>query len=441
MTKRSAGLALLLVAASSLAHAQAAAQPAAQPAAQAAAQDLLQVLAQARASDPVLAQADAQRGLQHEASLQARAALWPQWQLTGSDSRLSDGGGRSRSVGSTVTQVLFDLSQLREWQAAQTASSAQEAAQRAASQALAARVATAYFGVLGAQAHVATAQAIAEAYQREWLAAQQRVAAGLVATVDMDQSRTYYELARGTAAQAQLLLADAHQALTQITGREPAPLRPLTRALQALAPQPAEAASWVDHALLANPNLQASALALQASEQRVHSARAAAYPSLSAALDTSRTWGAVTPAHPVSSQVAVRLTVPLFAGGALDSQHRQASLRRDIARAQLEATRRAVVRETRAQHHAMQAGVALLHSTQAAVQASERALASTRSGQSLGTRSTSDLLLAIQNLASAQAAHEQARHAYVLATLLLQQASGTLGDAELLAVNQLLESP
>jgi outer membrane protein len=286
----------------------------------------------------------------------------------------------------------------------------------------------------------ATTQAIADAYQREWLAAQQRVAAGLVAAVDMEQSRTYYELARGTAVQAQLQLADAQQALAQITGREPTPLKPLTRTLQAQAPQPADAAAWVDRALQANPNVQAFALALQASEQRIASARAAHYPTVSAALDTHRTWNGAASPSATSSQVALRLTVPLFAGGALDSQQRQASLRRDIAREQLEATRRAVLRETRAQHRAMQAGVTLLHSTQAAVQASERALASTRSGQALGTRSTSDLLLAIQNLASAQAAHEQARHAYVLATLLLQQAAGGLGDAELAAVNQLLES-
>jgi outer membrane protein len=123
----------------------------------------------------------------------------------------------------------------------------------------------------------------------------------------------------------------------------------------------------------------------------------------------------------------------------LDAQKRQASLQRDLAREQLEAARRALLRQTRAQHQAVLAGVALLESTQAAMQAAERALASTRAGQALGTRSTSDLLLTIQTLASAQAAHQQARHSYVLATLLLQQAAGALGEAELAAVNQLLE--
>ena len=49
-----------------------------------------------------------------------------------------------------------------------------------------------------------------------------------------------------------------------------------------------------------------------------------------------------------------------------------------------------------------------------------------------------DLLLAIQTQTTAQNAHDQARHGYVLARLLLQQAAGALGEAELTAVNQWL---
>ena len=59
--------------------------------------------------------------------------------------------------------------------------------------------------------------------------------------------------------------------------------------------------------------------------------------------------------------------------------------------------------------------------------------------QPLGTRTMSDLLQAIQTQAAAQNAEAQARHRYVLATLLLQQAAGSLGEAELAAVNLLLK--
>ena len=79
-----------------------------------------------------------------------------------------------------------------------------------------------------------------------------------------------------------------------------------------------------------------------------------------------------------------------------------------------------------------------MRSTRAAVDAANKALASTRSGLDLGARSMTDLLLAIQTQSNAQNVHEQARHRHVLAKLLLQQAAGQLGEPELAAVNLLL---
>lgn len=94
----------------------------------------------------------------------------------------------------------------------------------------------------------------------------------------------------------------------------------------------------------------------------------------------------------------------------------------------------------RAEHLAVGQGAAQLRSAQSAVAAAERALGATRTGLALGTRSTTDLLLAIQTLGAAQNAQAQARHHHVLALLALHQAAGSLGDAELAAVNSLLET-
>lgn len=412
------------------------------PAHAAAAEDLLQVYEQARAADPLLAGAAAQRGVQHEATVQARARLLPQWELSGTDSRTQDSGSRSHALGSSVSQVLFDLGRLRTLDAERTLDSAQAARVRAAEQALAARVARAYFGVLSAQAALATAQVNENTLATQAQQAQSRFESGLAALVDVEQSRTYHALARGGTVQARQALADARAALAQITGRVPGELKPLAAALPALPPQPADAAAWIAQAQQANPGLQALALALDASERRIGAARAAHAPTLSASVDT-RVAGGPAIAEPERGRgntlVALRLTVPLFAGGATESGVRQASFQRDAAREELEAARRAVVRETQAQHEAVLAGVALLDSTQAAVAAADRALAAMRSGQALGTRSNTDLLLAIQNQAAARNAHDQARHGYVLARLLLQQAAGSLGLAELTAVNALLD--
>lgn len=404
------------------------------------AEDLLQVYAEARAADPVLAAADAQRGVQRELTVQARAALLPQWQLNATETRDQQDGSRGRTLGSSVSQTLVDLGRLRTWDAERTLDSAQDLRVRAAEQALCARVAAAYFAVLSAQAALATTRANEDAFGAQVAQAQKRFEAGLSAQVDVEQARAYHALARGTTLQAQQALADAREALAQLTGHPPGELKPLAATLPAQLPEPAQAQAWVDAALRTNPQLLAQARVVDASEQRIGAARAAHWPTLSAGLDSSRSSGAgsTDDQRRGGTQLAIRLTVPLFAGGATQSQLRQAGYQRDLARDDHEVARRALVRETQAQFQAVVSGVALLESSRAAVAAADQALASTRAGQGLGTRSMTDLLLAIQTQAAAQNAHDQARHGYVMAKLLLQQAAGTLGEPELAAVNQLL---
>jgi outer membrane protein len=212
--------------------------------------------------------------------------------------------------------------------------------------------------------------------------------------------------------------------------------------LQAAPPAPQDAESWVAQALQNNPGLNAQQLQVQASDQGISAARAGHLPTLGLALDSQRQGGdayAAADTGRFNNTLAVRLTVPLFAGGATRAQTRQAIWQRDAAQQSLELARRTVVRETQAQYQAVVSGVALMESAGAAVAAADRALAATRAGQALGTRGMTDLLLAIQSQAAAQGALVQARHRYVLATLLLLQAAGVLNEAALANVNQLLQ--
>lgn len=407
------------------------------------ADDLLQVWAQARGADPLLRQAAAQRGAQEAASREARAALLPQWSLQAGEQRESAAGGRVRTTTSSLSQALFDLAALREWHASQSLASAQAARLAAAEQAARARVAEAYFGLLSAQAQLATARANEEAFARQVSEADTRFKAGLSAQVEADQSRAYRELARSSTLAAELAVADAREALAQLTGAVPAALQPLRRELAAQ-PLPDDAQAWGERALQGNPALRALQLDVQASEERIGAARAGHLPTLSMGVDTTQRRGdgvSAFDAGRTPTVVGLRLTVPLFAGGAVAAAADRAGFQRDAAREQLEAGRRAVLRDVRAQHLAVGQGEAQLRATQVAVQAAERALEATRTGLTLGTRSTTDLLLAIQTLASAQNAQTQARHRHVLALLALHQAAGSLGDAELAAVNALLETP
>lgn len=406
------------------------------------ADDLLSVYAQARAADPLLAKAHAQRGMQAESAVQARAALLPQWSLVADQNRVTPGSAKLNGAASHISQSLLDVSQWRSLAAENTLLSAQDARLRAAQQALCARVANGYFTVLMAEAGLNTSRANEAAFAEQVKQAQSRFAAGLSAQLDVDQARTYHQLARGQVIQAEQHLADAGQALAEITGGPPGTLSPLVQDLPALPPQPQDAQVWLSRALSSNPHLKAIALGLSASERRIEAARAGHLPTLILGLDSERRSGSAVAeglsGHTIST-LGLKLNIPLFAGGATQSQVRQAGYRRDAAQSEHEASRRALVRETQAQYQAVLSTLAQMDSSRSAMAAAEQALTSTKAGQSLGLRNMTDLLLAIQTLASAQNAHEQARHRFVLAKLLLSAAAGALDEEELAAVNQWLQ--
>ena len=416
-----------------------------------AAEDLLQAYAQARASDPVLAAAEAARGGVREELGQARAPLLPQWTLawTQEHQRLAGGSEqRSRELQHRVSQVLLDFARMARLRSAQARDEGQQALLQAARQALLVRVAQAYFGVLSAGDALATVQANEDAFARQVQQAQARFAAGLGAQVDVEQARSYHALALANTVAARKALLDAREALAEITGSPTGALKPLGQDLAALpleAVKAAEREAWVTQALRDNPTLRAEQLALSASEQALDAARAAHLPTLSLALESGRHWpqssgaGSGAGAGRSDTTLGLSLSLPLFAGGATEAQRRQAAYQRDGAREALEQRRRRVQRETLVQFDAVQLGAAQMDSTRSAVEAAGRALAATQTGQALGTRSMTDLLLAIQNQAAAQGAHSQARHQYVLARLQLQQAAGAIDETHLAAVNTLLQ--
>lgn len=432
------------------------------------AEDLLQLYHRARQADPVLAGAQATRAARAQDVALARAPLLPQASATVDLAHQQAGGTaadqRTQSAGFTLSQAVVNVAQQRTLQATLWLDQARQAGLRAAEQALLVRVATAYFNVLGAEHTLATAQANETAFGQQVQQADERLRQGLSAAVDVEQARAYHASARAALLTQRRLLADAREALAEITGAAPgspsppSPLSPLQAELafdrlqpalpgeMPTATPPADAQAWVTHALQHNPLLQGQQAVLGAAERRISAARAAHYPTLSATLDSDRQrqWPRYTGSTNSSdgrsvTRVGLLLNIPLAAGGATQARTDQARHEHEAEAAELERLRRRVVREVMQHHQGLQAGRLQTEATQAAVQAARKALASTRVGQGLGTQTMNELLQAIQTLGAAENAHSAARHQFVLSRLLLQQAAGTLGEADLAAVNTLLQ--
>ena len=425
-------------------------------------EDLLDAYRQARANDPVLAQADATNRAVYEGVPQARALLLPQvngslglTQTSGgsSESESLDGSGheRTRSMSVELDQTILNLADIANLQAAHSTADSQQQTYEAAAQELFVRVATAYFTILNDQEQLKFAKANEEAYRVTYDQAEQQYKVGIAAITNVYQAKSFYEAAKATTISAQNTLDNDRQALTVITGKPVGDLKILRDELPLDTPVPADSQAWVDSALKNNPSLLASQLSVDAAEHSVNAARAGHLPTITASLvhGKSTTWlengslangnGSVLGNGRWGNTIGVTLSVPIFAGGATQSKVRQSMDQRDEAQDSLELTRRQTVQNTINFYNSVNAGISEVKSGKAAVDSAQEALDATRAGFQVGTQIMLDVLTAIQTLTQDQSTYATARHQLVLNRLLLRQSAGTIDYKDMEYVNSLLQ--
>jgi outer membrane protein len=429
-------------------------------------EDLLDAYRQARANDPVLAQADATRLAVREGVPQARALLLPQingsmslQQTSGSSSssqaqsEQSIGGStdyghiRTRSVGAEVDQTILNLADIANLQAAHSTADAQDQTYDAAAQDLYIRVATAYFTVLSDEDQLTYAKANEEAYRVTYDQAEQQYKVGIAAITNVYQAKSYYESAKATTIQDQNTLENDRQALAVITGQPTGDLKKLQPELPMDPPSPANPQEWVDTSVKNNPTIISAQDSVDAAEHSVNAARAGHLPTISASLarDKSTTWfenggaGAYPGNGRWGNTIGVTLSVPIFSGGATQSKVRQSIDQRDEAQDSLELTRRQTIQNTLNYYNSVIAGISEVDSGKAAVDSAQKALDATKAGFQVGTQIMLDVLNAIQVLTQAQSTYSLARHQLVLNRLLLKQSAGTIEYKDLEYANSLLQ--
>jgi outer membrane protein len=423
-------------------------------------EDLLDAYRQARANDPVLAQADATKRATYENVPQARALLLPQvngsmslqqQSINGSSSSLLSGNTnpgheRTRSVGVELDQTILNLADIASLQAAHSTYDAQEQTYEAAAQELFVRVATAYFTILNDEEQLKFAKANEEAYRVTYDQAEQQYKVGIAAITNVYQAKSYYEAAKATTISDANTLENDRQALTVITGQPVGELKKLRDDLPMDKPVPADSQAWVDSALKNNPTLLSAQDSVTAAEHSVNAARAGHLPTISASLSRAKStawlengsynvagngrWG---------NTIGVTLSVPIFAGGATQSKVRQSIDQRDEAQDSLELTRRQTVQNTVNYYNSVIAGISEVQSGKAAVDSAQEALDATKAGFQVGTQIMLDVLNAIQTLTQNQSTYSADRHQLVLNRLLLRQSAGTIDYKDMEYVNSLLQ--
>jgi outer membrane protein len=429
-------------------------------------------------NDPQLREAEANRLAALEAKPQALSALLPQLAGSAAVSQEHDSGS------STITQPLssppgpvilqtypfdgrivttthkygIDLKQnLFRWenwvalQRADAQAAQAEADYQAAQQDLMTRVAQRYFDVLAAQDDLEAQQVALTSIQRQLDQAESRFQIGLIAITDVEEARAAHDSGAAAVIAAKRSLASTQELLREITGDAfdwlARPIEPFELAN----PDPINEDRWVDMALQQNLALVSSRLAADIARENISSARGGHYPSLDLVgsryklttngLDTftDGTPAGGTTVDQNQRTIGLQLTFPIYAGGMVSSQVRQAVYLHRAAKERVERVARQTEHDARDSYLGVLSEISRVRALRRAVESNATSLRATESGYEAGTRTAVDVLQSRQLWVQAQTDYSRSRYDYMLNVIKLQQAAGTLSQQSLERINTLLK--
>ncbi len=423
---------------------------AAPAAAQTTVEDLATAYRQAAHSSPMIAQSRAQLDAALARKPLARAALLPHLNAFASGgvntARVTGFGAQSISTGyhsdvfsASLTEALFDGRSLVALKQADSRIQASEAALAYAQQVVALEVTQAYFGVLQAGANERVAHRQVDLLHRIYDQTNARLKVGTGDIISVQEAQAQLDAAKADWIEARNAVAVARNQLARLTHNPIGTLRDVT-SLKAIGPQPDTADAWVAAALKNQPLLRQAKATLHVSEQQVRYAERARWPTLTLSGVGQHAAGALIPPVAIDQAgAALNLSIPVFEGGRTRASIRQAQALARASRENVANTRDRIKLATQTAFLDLQNSVAQYRAARQSVASAKVALAGTRKGYEIGSRSIVDLLTATTNYAAAQRNYYLALYTQLVARTQLKAAAGVLTPLDIESINSLLD--
>jgi outer membrane protein len=353
----------------------------------------------------------------------------------------------------SLRQPVFDLPAWFNFQRGVELSKQAESQFAVAQQGLMVRTVAAYTAVLRAVANLRASRAQEQAFTAQLDQVRQRFEVGMVAITDVHEAKAAYDLAVARRISDEGEVGTRREQLTLLTGRPHGDLWELDDRFPVVDPDPANADEWVMFALQNNYDIEVALSARDAARNNSQAARSEHLPTVDLALtyldsdsDVDQKIQGIgrRPEYPNNQErtaIALNLTMPIYSGGFISANRRQAEAFFDASRASYDDTVRTVTQETRALHIRVVADVATNAARAQAVTSTKSALEAAEVGYEVGTRNVVDVLNAQREFFSAVRDYENSIVDYVQDLFLLKRLTGTLSPADIYELNRWLVQP
>ncbi|MDA8613812.1 TolC family outer membrane protein [Gammaproteobacteria bacterium] len=425
-----------------------------------AADSLLDIYNDALENDPQYKSAEFSYLAGKEIKVQGRAGLLPNISIsaqTNWNEYYQNGDLQNEynnfSSSARLTQPLIRLDSWFKYRQSKFLTDAAEADFAYSQQALIVRTAELYFNVLRAIDNLSAARSEEKAIKKQLDQIRQRYEVGLAAVTEVQEAQLAFDLSLASRTRVEGEVYTAKEALNALVGREILSLDGLVNDLNVTNPVPASKEEWARKAVENNFRLQAANLRKFASKNNARSVASNHLPKVDIvgvqtesetnqyAFDGLNTGGAFNITVPDETQrdtYSLQLSMPIFQGGAVISRTKQAYAESNKSSEDALFTERSVIQDVRSQYSNVVTLVANLRAQKQAVVSASSALEATKVGYEVGTRNIVDLLQAEKNLYSAERNLSNAKYDYLITTLRLHLAAGTLSPENLIEINNLL---
>lgn len=311
-------------------------------------------------------------------------------------------------------------------------------------QALIMRVAQPYFDYLNAAEGLKFATTEKNAVEQQLKQVKAYFEVGRSPITDLKEAESRYNLAVAQEIAAQQTVIDARENLRIVTGKSYKTLNAAYANLPLTIPAPQSIKGWVNLAKENNKSLQAAQQSIEVSRTTVEVQRSGRSPVVNMyARHTGSLTANDTPIDPIvaGASVGVEASIPLYQGGAHYSKVRQAQHNFRQAQQTYEARERQIESQVRTAYLSIESSISQVKAQQRALTAAETAATATKTGFEVGTRTAVDVLTSLRDVFAARRDYASARNRYLLNTLQLRNAAGTLNEKDLKDMARLLTQP
>ncbi|MSM39594.1 MAG: TolC family outer membrane protein [Geobacter sp.] len=423
----------------------------------ASASDLLFYYDLALKSDPQFTGSKYEHLANREVLDQAYAGLLPKiygdadYTFTGQDIRSSDNtvfavgstSYESRGFSLNLVQPLFRYGSFLGVGQARSALKRADLELEKAKQDLALRLVEAYMDILSAYDKLLAIKAEEDAVQSHYELAKMRTANGLAPITDLYDSEARLAAVSAQRVEAENFLEDKKQALVEICGTTAIETKPLKTDIPLAAPFPDKLENWVAAATTQNLAVLIQKYKAEIAEKEIERQKAAHYPSIDFQADyvLKDTDGTLFGggSNTLTYDFIFKINVPIYEGGLIASKTREASNKHRSAVQALEKEVRAAERKARLDYSGVMSAMSRVDAMKKSIQAQNLVVEAKQEGFKAGLFIGIAVLDSLQDLYRYKKEYSQARNDYVLNTLRLKHAVGTLNDEDIRQLNSWLQ--